>query len=98
MYLFEQTRPLDEEKLQGLLRLGYAKPLASLLLLRGIETKEQAEEFLHPSLAKLHSPFLMPDMQRAVERIQRAKAEGQRVVIYGDYDADGVTATRRAMG
>lgn len=93
MYLFEQTRPLDEKKLQGLLSLGYARPLASLLLLRGIETKEQAEEFLHPSLARLHSPFLMPDMQRAVERIQRAKAEGQRVVIYGDYDADGVTAT-----
>ncbi len=93
MVLFEQVRPLDEGKLAALQAQGYSRPLASLLLLRGIEDQSQAEAFLHPSLDQLVSPFLFPDMRAAVDRLNAAKEKGEKVVIYGDYDADGVTST-----
>lgn len=93
MLLFRQSQALDEEKLRPLLDAGIDRQLASLLLLRGIETPQQADEFLHPSLSQLHDPFLMPDMHLCVDRIKRAVNDGEKVVVYGDYDADGVTAT-----
>lgn len=67
--------------------------LSALLRTRGIDTPEKAERFLHPSLSHLHNPFLMPDMDKAVRLIHQAKASGQRILIYGDYDVDGVCAT-----
>jgi len=64
-----------------------------LLRARGFETQEAVEEFLNPSRAQLGDPFKMPGMGEAVRRILAAKAEGRGVVVYGDYDVDGVTAT-----
>ncbi len=64
-----------------------------LLLSRGITTFEQGEAFLNPQLQHLHDPFLMRDMDKAVARIQKAIANREKIVIYGDYDVDGMCAT-----
>ncbi|MDR1300569.1 MAG: single-stranded-DNA-specific exonuclease RecJ [Candidatus Nomurabacteria bacterium] len=65
-----------------------------VLARRGYETSAKVEEFLHPNYDDgLHDPFLLPDMTAAVERISRAIAQGERILIYGDYDVDGMTAT-----
>ncbi len=66
--------------------------IASLLIQRGIETFEQAKTFFRPELSDLHDPFLMKDMDLAVMRIERAIANGENILIYGDYDVDGTTS------
>lgn len=66
--------------------------VAELLVQRGINTPESATEFFRPSLARLHDPFLMKDMDKAVARIERALGDGERIMIYGDYDVDGTTS------
>lgn len=66
--------------------------LCQLLIQRQIETKEDAERFFYPSLKDLHDPFLMPDMAKAVERIEKALGQKERILVYGDYDVDGTTA------
>lgn len=60
---------------------------------RGIQEKEEIEKFLNPSLKNLHNPFLLPDMKEAVKIINQAILRKSRVLIYGDYDCDGVTST-----
>jgi len=72
--------------------LSIDRPLALLLVQRGITTYEEARTFFRPDLESLHDPFLMKDMDRAVERIRQAIASGEKVLIYGDYDVDGTTA------
>ncbi len=72
--------------------LGIAPVLAKLLLQRGIETPQKAKEFFNPQLSMLHDPFLMKDMDRAVERIHQAILAKERIMVYGDYDVDGTTA------
>lgn len=67
--------------------------LSSLLRTRGIDTPEKAERFLHPSLEQLHDPLLMQGMDKAVRLIRQAVAAGDGIVVYGDYDVDGVCAT-----
>lgn len=67
--------------------------LSTLLRTRGIDTPEKAERFLHPSLEQLHDPMLMQGMDKAVRIIRKAVAEGERIIVYGDYDVDGVCAT-----
>jgi len=65
---------------------------ASLLVQRGVETFDQARQFFRPSLADLHDPFLMKDMDRAVARIEAAIANNENILVFGDYDVDGTTA------
>ena len=72
--------------------VGIDKVLAGLLVDRGVETFEQARIFFRPSLADLHDPFLLPDMDVAVERLNRAISGRERILVYGDYDVDGTTA------
>ena len=72
--------------------LGIHPVLANLLVQRGIETKAEAERFFNPSLDDLHDPFLMKDMEKAVERISRALDKREKIMVYGDYDVDGTTA------
>lgn len=69
------------------------KLISNLLLSRGITTRESVNDFLNPDLGRLHNPFLMKDMERAVERIDAAIKKREKVVIYGDYDVDGITST-----
>lgn len=66
--------------------------VAQLLSLRGINSFDSAKTFFRPELNQLHDPFLMKDMQKAVERINRAIDKKEKVLIYGDYDVDGTTA------
>ena len=68
-------------------------PLAQLLVQRGYTSSEQIQHVLKPDLAQLYDPFLFQDMQRAVERIQQAIMANEKITVYGDYDADGVTST-----
>ena len=80
-----------EEKLAAALQI---RPLAARLLAnRGVSTIEAAREFLSPSLQRLHDPFLMRGMSEAVERLIRGLRNQEPIVIYGDYDVDGITAT-----
>ena len=72
--------------------LGMSPVLTNLLVQRGIDTVEKAKRFFSPSLRDLHDPFLMKDMDKAVERIEKAVKAGEKVMIYGDYDVDGTTA------
>ncbi len=72
--------------------LGIAPVLANLLVQRGIDTVEKADKFFNPSLSDLHDPFLMKDMDKAVERIEQAVRSGEKIMVYGDYDVDGTTA------
>ena len=67
-------------------------PVAELLAQRGILSPEVASTFFRPDVSQLHDPFLMKDMKQAVERIERALGEGERIMVYGDYDVDGTTA------
>ncbi|MBT8288811.1 MAG: single-stranded-DNA-specific exonuclease RecJ [Bacteroidia bacterium] len=66
--------------------------VARLLLQRGIETYDQAKTFFRPELSELHDPFLMRDMEKAVDRIEQAINDDENILIYGDYDVDGTTA------
>ena len=66
--------------------------VTTLLLQRGIETYEAAKTFFRPSLSDLHNPFLMKDMDKAVTRIEKAIANNESILVYGDYDVDGTTS------
>jgi single-stranded-DNA-specific exonuclease len=69
-------------------------PLVGQLLWdRNIQNKESLEAFLRPTLENLYDPYLMHDMEKAVTRIQEAVANGEQILVYGDYDADGITST-----
>ncbi len=68
-------------------------PFARLLVQRGYGEPEAARRFLRPSRDDLHDPFLLPDMDRAVERLMRAVRSGETVLVHGDYDVDGQSAT-----
>ncbi len=70
-----------------------AEPLARLLVLRGVQTFEDARLFFRGSLGDLHDPFQMRDMDRAADRLARAIESRERVLVFGDYDVDGVTST-----
>ncbi len=66
--------------------------IARLLVQRGIKTYNEAKSFFRPRLSDLHDPFLMKDMDKAVERLNRAVNNQEKVIIYGDYDVDGTTS------
>lgn len=81
------------EKAEALLPVcGGLPSVAELLMRRGVNTPDEATAFFSPSLNDLHDPFLMPDMDKAVNRLNRAMGAKERIMIYGDYDVDGTTA------
>lgn len=67
-------------------------PTALILLQRGLSSSEEVRKYLYPSLKNLHDPFLMKDMNKAVDRLNKAISEHQKIMIYGDYDVDGTTS------
>ena len=84
---------VEQELQQQLEReLNISSAAARMLVVRGIQTADAARAFVRPSLDKLHDPFLMRDMDKAVERLHRAIAQNEKILIYGDYDVDGTTA------
>ena len=84
----------DEQEVESGLAKRYAgvPPISELLVQRGISSVEEAEKFFKPSLSDMHDPFLMPDMDKAVNRLNRAMGAKERIMVYGDYDVDGTTA------
>ena len=88
--LKEPGDPAKVERLSA--ELGIAPQLANLLVQRGIETYTEAIRFFNPKLTDLHDPFLMKDMDKAVDRIGDAVGKGEKIMVYGDYDVDGTTA------
>ncbi len=80
----EQNKLADE--------LGISPVLTRLLVQRGITTIDEAKNFFRPQLSHLHDPFLMKDMDKAVERLNQALQQKEKILIYGDYDVDGTTA------
>lgn len=72
--------------------LNISPVLANLLVQRGIDSVERARKFFEPKLSDLHDPFLMKDMDKAVERVERAVKGNETIMVYGDYDVDGCTA------
>ncbi|WP_271393339.1 single-stranded-DNA-specific exonuclease RecJ [Aequorivita sinensis] len=83
----------DSQKVNALSKDLNVDPLVAYLLVqRGIETFEEAKSFFRPSLEELHDPFLMKDMDKAVERILKAIENGENILVYGDYDVDGTTS------
>lgn len=87
-------RDCDERERDALVAsLGVSPILARLLCNRGLGRVELARDFLAPDLSRLHDPGALPDIEKAVWRLRRAIGNQERILIYGDYDADGVTAT-----
>jgi single-stranded-DNA-specific exonuclease len=72
--------------------LSVEKPIANLLVQRGIKTYDEAKAFFRPDLSDLHDPFLMKDMEAAVDRLDKAIIENETILVYGDYDVDGTTS------
>ena len=72
--------------------IGFSPVICLLLVQRGITTAEEARKFFKPNLNDLHDPFLMPDMDKAVKRLNRALGNKEKILVYGDYDVDGTTA------
>ena len=83
----------DSKKVNQLAEeLSIEKTLAKILVQRNIDTFDKAKQFFRPSLNDLHDPFLMKDMDIAVQRIEKAIANNENILVFGDYDVDGTTA------
>lgn len=87
--LTHQQRMQADEMLT---QCGGLDAITELLVRRGVNSPEKAEAFFYPSVSHLHDPFLMPDMDKAVNRLNKAMGAKERIMVYGDYDVDGTTA------
>lgn len=85
--------PYDEEKVAALQKaLNVSKPVCTILTQRGIDSFDKAKKYFRPQKDMLHSPWLMKDMQKAVDRIMAAISNQEKILVFGDYDVDGTTA------
>ena len=92
-WIIRHLTAVEQELQQQLEReLNISSAAARMLVVRGIQTADEARAFVRPSLDNLHDPFLMKDMDKAVERLHQAITQGEKILIYGDYDVDGTTA------
>lgn len=90
-WTLNKTNP---EYISYVARIASVSPLiAQVLVNRGLKTAEQLDSFLNPHITKFADPFALPQMKEAIERIHLARRNGERILVHGDYDADGVTAT-----
>jgi single-stranded-DNA-specific exonuclease len=86
------TKEQEERKSTLAQELGISPILCQLLVQRGIKTFDEAKRFFRPQLEDLHDPFLMNDMDKAVSRLNQAMGRKEKILVYGDYDVDGITA------
>ena len=87
------AQDVEQQKVKELSKaIGVDDKLATLLVQRGITTYNEAKDFFRQSVNQLHDPFLMKDMDKAVDRLVKAMKDGEKILIYGDYDVDGTTA------
>ena len=87
-----KPKPNKEQVLHLQEALNVDEVMASILVHRGINSFDDAKAFFRPSLNNLHDPYLMKDMDKAVERIELALSNNENILVYGDYDVDGTTA------
>lgn len=86
-------REIDEKKVREIVeKFNVSELLATVLVNRDIKDEKEIEIFLNPTRNDFHDPYLMPDMELAVNRIIKAINEKEKVIIYGDYDVDGITS------
>ena len=89
-WVLQQSNSEIAEKLAKELKLN---PLCGAVLFnRGIKDAKSAKKFLHPEVSELHNPFLLKDMDKGTEKINSVLEKGGKIVVYGDYDVDGITA------
>lgn len=93
MLKFRTRAQLNNEATARLCEMGLPEKVAKLMVLRGVQNTQDAQKYLNPSLEDLNDPFMLRDMDKAVARIRKAQQAHEKVCVYGDYDADGVTAT-----
>ena len=92
-WILNQLTPEQEANRATLAEeLGVGQILAQLLVQRGINTFDEAKKFFRPDLHDLHDPFLIKDMDKAIERLNQALSQKEKILVYGDYDVDGTTA------
>ncbi|MGB1247247.1 MAG: single-stranded-DNA-specific exonuclease RecJ [Chitinophagales bacterium] len=88
-----EIRDADEQKVKELQQSLKIHPiLCQLLVQRGVETFDEAKAFFRPQLEDLHNPFLLKDMEQAVDRLHQAVIAKEKILLYGDYDVDGTTS------
>ena len=93
MHIKWNYKEVDKEKVDDVAnKFGISELLATVMINRGIEQDEDIEIFLNPTRNNFHNPFLMPDMEKAIDRIEKAIENKEKVIIYGDYDVDGITS------
>ena len=89
-----ELRPVDEEAVVQLAEaLSVTPAIARVLCARNLNTFDECKAFFRPNIEQFNDPFLFNDMQRAVDRIAKAIGTGEKIIVYGDYDVDGITAT-----
>lgn len=89
-----ECQEIDEKQVKELSnKFNINEILARILINKGITEKEEMDVFMNPTRSDFHDPFLMPDMEIAVNRILKAIEQKEKIMIYGDYDADGITST-----
>lgn len=89
-----ESKTVDDVAVQALAKKMNIDPLVvSLCWLRGLRNEVDIQQFLHPALQQMHDPFLLKGMKESVQRIRQAITQQEKILIYGDYDADGVTST-----
>jgi single-stranded-DNA-specific exonuclease len=92
-YNWKISESAEEEKVLSLSKsINVNRTLANMLVNREVETFDVAKDFFRPDLEKLHDPFLMKDMDKAVDRLIQALAQEEKILVYGDYDVDGTTS------
>ncbi|KUO66993.1 MAG: single-stranded-DNA-specific exonuclease RecJ [Gracilibacter sp. BRH_c7a] len=90
LWILSQKR---QQEINNLQKLGFSPIMIDILFRRGYTSITSILEYLQPSLFELHSPFLFKDMEKVIQRLARAHKQKERILVYGDYDADGVTGT-----
>ena len=88
---FEQDESKSKEFSK---KYSISEKLATMLINRGCNTEEKIEKFLNPTRKDFYDPYLLKDMEKAVERIIKAIKNKEKTIIYGDYDADGITSIK----
>ena len=89
-YRARREQSLSAEQLAVYGEFGFSEKLCRLLFIRGIDTAEKVKQFFDFSLERLYDPFLLKGMHEAVQRINQAAANKEKILIIGDYDADGI--------
>ncbi|MFS0751334.1 single-stranded-DNA-specific exonuclease RecJ [Oceanobacillus sp. 1P07AA] len=87
------NQPIDDDKSSLLEDLDISPLLKQLFIQRGVTTNEEVQRFLSPQIDDLHQPFLLKDMEKAVQRVHKAIQNEEKILVFGDYDADGVSST-----